>query len=211
MNSEIPKQFLKIQDQSIIRHTVKNFKNWGLFKALIIVSPAEFIEKTEKELDDLLDPTDRIIEGGKSRHDSTLNGLTALKFDNDLIVIHDAVRPFVTSKDLDEVTNGALEFGASTLAEKVNETLVRGENQKVSLIIDRENVFSIKTPQVLHSSILKDLLSVELNEDPTDLCSWLKALNIKPVLKESNPLNIKITTNTDLIKAENFIKLFSFE
>ena len=67
-----------------------------------------------------------------------INPLSALtKFtnqlkENDIIVIHDGARPFVTSKEIDEITNSVLEFGASSLSEKVSETLVSSLNNKVS-------------------------------------------------------------------------------
>jgi 2-C-methyl-D-erythritol 4-phosphate cytidylyltransferase len=209
MNSEIPKQFLKLKDESIIRHTVRNFKKWGLFKSIVVVAPEEYIEQTEKELSDLLDDYDRIVEGGETRHDSTLKGLNAFSYENDIIVIHDGARPFVTSEDIDVVTNSVLEFGASSLATKVSETLVSSINNKVNSIINRENAFTIKTPQAFHSSLYKSMLNVKQESEITDLCSWLIQIGVKVELKESNPYNIKITNREDLSKAEFYLSLFS--
>lgn len=209
MNSEIPKQFLKINGESIIRHTVRNFKNWGLFKNIVIVAPEDYLEQTESELSDLLENNDRIIEGGQTRHESTLKGLSANSYENDIIVIHDGARPFVTSKEIDEITNSVLEFGASSLSEKVSETLVSSLNNKVNTIINRDNAFAIKTPQAFHSSLLKSLLEVKQVSEITDLCTWLIQIGIKVSLIESNPYNIKITTKEDLTKAEYYFSLFS--
>ena len=209
MNSEIPKQFLKINGESIIRHTVRNFKNWGLFKNIVIVAPEDYIDQTELELSDLLENNDRIIEGGQTRHESTLKGLSANSYENDIIVVHDGARPFVTSKEIDEITNSVLEFGASSLSEKVSETLVSSLNNKVNTIINRDNAFTIKTPQAFHSSLLKSLLEVNQVSEITDLCTWLIKIGIKVSLIESNPYNIKITTKEDLTKAEYYFSLFS--
>ncbi len=209
MNSNIPKQFLSLDGDSILRHSVKNLKKWGLFKAIVIVAPEAFIEKTELELSDILDNNDRIVIGGSTRHESTLNGISAFNYENDLLVFHDAARPFVTSKDLDEVTNSALEYGSSTLAEKISETIVNSALGCVESIINRENAFTIKTPQAIHSSLLKKLLGVKYSIEPTDLCSWTSVIGLKTAIKISNPYNIKITTNDDLQKAELYSKVFS--
>jgi 2-C-methyl-D-erythritol 4-phosphate cytidylyltransferase len=209
MNSEIPKQFLKINGEAVIRHTVRNFKNWGLFKKIVVVAPLDYIEQTESELSDLLEYNDRIIEGGQTRHESTLKGLSANSYENDIIVVHDGARPFITPKEIDEITNSVLEFGASSLSEKVSETLVSSLNDKVNTIINRDNAFTIKTPQAFHSSLLKSLLEVKQVSEITDLCTWLIQIGVKVSLKESNPYNIKITTKEDLSKAEYYFSLFS--
>ena len=209
MNSEIPKQFLHLNGESILRHSVRNFKKWGLFKAIVLVAPELYIEKTENEISDLLEGQDRIVIGGSNRHESTLRGIEAFRYDNDLLVFHDAARPFVTSKDLDEVTNSALEFGSSTLAEKISDTMVSGRGDLVESIVDRESVYAIKTPQAVHSSILKSLLEIPMNKEPTDLCSWVSLIGLKTALRISNPFNIKITIDSDLEKASVFSKLFS--
>jgi 2-C-methyl-D-erythritol 4-phosphate cytidylyltransferase len=209
MKYDTPKQFLTLDGDSILRHSIKNFKKWGLFKAIVIVAPEAYIEKTESELSDILDDNDRIVIGGSTRHESTLNGISAFNYENDLIVFHDAARPFVTPKDLDEVTNSALEYGSSTLAEKISETLVNSSLNCVESIINRENAYSIKTPQAIHSSLLKNLLDAKYSIEPTDLCSWTSLIGVKTAIKISNPYNIKITTNDDLQKAELFSKAFS--
>ncbi len=209
MNSEIPKQFLPLNGESILRHTVRNLKKWSLFKAIVVVAPELYIEKTETEISDLLEGQDRIVMGGSTRHESTIRGIEAFRYDNDLLVLHDAARPFITSKDLDEVTNSALEFGSSTLAEKISETLVRGKGYLVDSIVDREFVYAIKTPQAVHSSILKSLLEIPMNREPTDLCSWASLIGLKTALRISNPFNIKITIDSDLEKASIFSKLFN--
>lgn len=209
MNSEIPKQFLQIEGESILRHTVRNFKKWSLFKAIVVVAPELYIEKTETEISDLLEGHDRIVMGGSTRHESTLRGIEAFQYDNDLLVLHDAARPFVTSKDLDEVTNSALEFGSSTLAEKISDTLVSGRGELVESIVDRDLIYAIKTPQSIHSSVLKSLLEIPMNREPTDLCSWASLIGLKTALRISNPYNIKITIDSDLKKASVFSKLFS--
>ena len=209
MNSGVPKQFLPLAGESILRHTVRNFKSWGLFKALVIVAPESFIEKTESELGDLLDGQDRIVIGGSTRHESTLRGIQAFQYENDLLVFHDAARPFVTSKDLDEVTHSALEYGSSTLAEKVSETLVNAKGHVVDSIVDRETVYTIKTPQAIHSSALDALLKNPMKQEPTDLCSWTSSIGLKTAIRISNPYNIKITIDSDLEKATVYSKLFS--
>lgn len=210
MGSHLPKQFLKLNEESILRHTVRRFKDWGLFKFIVIVVPEEYVVQTEEEIGDLLDGNDKIVIGGETRHQSTLNALKSLQTNGDIIVLHDAARPFITSKDLDEICNGTIEFGAATLAEKVNETLVNTSGATVTDIVDRSTVYSIKTPQAFHSSLLKSLLECHYSSEPTDLCSWLLQIDLKPAIKISNPFNIKITVPEDIKIANLYQNVFSF-
>lgn len=210
MEANLPKQFLKLKGESILRHSVRRFKDWGLFKFIVVVAPEEYVLQTEKEIEDILDGNDKIVIGGDTRHKSTLEGLKSIQPNSDIIVLHDAARPFITSNDLDEVCNGTVEFGAATLAEKINETLVKTTENLVTEIVDRNTVYSIKTPQAFHSSLLESLLSCECKKEPTDLCSWLLEINRKPSIKLSNPLNLKITVPDDLKIAELYQTIFSF-
>ncbi|MDX1959453.1 MAG: IspD/TarI family cytidylyltransferase [Leptospiraceae bacterium] len=209
MSSSVPKQFLKLKNEELLRHSVKAFQNWGLCKSIVVVANEEHIKQTEEILSDLLSPNDRIVTGGNTRHASTLLGLSAINFSkNDVILIHDGARPFLSDKELHEITNEILKFGSATLASKVSETVVSSNENKVEKILDRDSIWLIKTPQGLHSSLLELLLKQDLESEPTDLCSWTESIGVKPRLIASNPFNLKITFKEDLELAESYWNQF---
>ena len=201
---------MKIKGESIFRRTVRQFKDWGLSKSLVLVVPESHIRETEEELSDLLEEYDRIVPGGETRHRSCLESLKSIPYDgNDIVLIHDVARPFITSGDIEEVVNGTLQFGSATLVGEIGESLVKAEGEIVSGIIGRDTAYLVKTPQGVHSSALQTLIPLEFPEgDPTDLCSWVLSIGMKPVKKLSNPFNIKITRREDLDLSEYILPLF---
>ncbi len=210
MKNQIPKQFMKIGGITLLEHSVKKFKSWGFFKSIIIVSNPDYIFETEKLLIKYLEANDRIIEGGETRHVSSLNGISAIPYDeNDVIIIHDSARPYFLNQELHEIANSALMYGVSSIAENVTDTVVQSTNSKVENILNRDSIYLIKTPQGIHSSVLKNLLKNQSNTLPTDLCSWAKSIGIESYLVHSNPFNIKVTKEGDLEIAEKYLDLFN--
>lgn len=209
MKTSTPKQFMKIGGLSLLEHSVKKFKSWGFFKSIVIVSNPDYIIETEKMLSVYLDPNDRIVEGGETRHQSSLNGISAINYDdNDVILLHDSARPYFLTSELHEIANSSVMYGVSSIAENVTDTVVQSTNSKVESILNRESIYLIKTPQGIHTSILKNLLHDKKNSNPTDLCSWAKTIGVEAYLIHSNPFNIKVTKEGDLEIAEKYFDLF---
>lgn len=210
MGGDVPKQFLQLNGSPILTHSVQRFINWGLCKKIVIVSHPDFLLKTEEILSPFLGQEDRIVEGGSDRHASFLKGLEVLNFDkSDIVLVHDAARPFFTEKELYELVDTTLQWGSASLGSKPTETLVHAEGNKTKEIIDRDKTYLIKTPQCFHTSILEILFSENNGpERPTDLSSWTLPNNIFTRIVDSNPYNLKITQREDLKIAEAYFDLF---
>ncbi len=209
MKSQKPKQFMKLHGCTLLEHSVKLFHDWGFFKSIIIVSNPDFIQDTESNLGKYLLPNDRIVEGGETRHESCLKGLEAIPYDdNDVIIFHDCARPFFLKTELHSVANSAVMHGVASIAENASDTVVLSNQNKVESILNRESIYLIKTPQAIHTSILKNLMKQTLEPHPTDLCSWAKTIGVESFLIRSNPFNMKITKEGDLEIAEKFYPLF---
>lgn len=207
--SSVPKQFANLKGESLLVHSVKKFLEWGFSKEIIVVAHENYLQKTERELSQILRYYDKIVAGGETRHKSFLNGLKSIQYGaNDIIVIHDAARPFFTSSEISTLVRYAEQYGSASLAEKTSETLVESENNLVKNILNREIIYSIKTPQAIHTSLLEELLKILPSKEPTDLCSWVAEVNQKSYLVESNPFNFKITYESDLEKAEVLYEVF---
>ncbi|TGN17998.1 IspD/TarI family cytidylyltransferase [Leptospira idonii] len=208
-----PKQFLELGGKPLFLHSLEVFRSWGLLKSLTLVSHKDWILKIEEEAKDHLESNDRIVPGGNTRHLSTLEGIRSIPWDeDDLIFIHDAARPFFTHEELDQLVGVCLNVGAATLALGSSETVVHvkkgtGFTEKS---VPREEVYFVKTPQVVYGKTLKELLELPLEKEesshPTDLCSWLERAGKKTGIVDSSSKNIKITTPSDLLVAEKILK-----
>jgi len=213
IGGDTPKQFLRLAGKPLFQHSIEVFRNWGLLKSLTLVSHKDWILKLEEEADPFLESNDRIVEGGASRHLSCLAGISSIPFDEeDIILIHDAARPFFTVSELDELVGSAQIYGASTLATAATETIVRVEKDTnfTKESVPRSLLYMVKTPQAITGKLLKELLSHTPSEDislhPTDLCSWVETLGKQTGIVPCSSKNIKITTPTDVILANELLK-----
>lgn len=212
MGTDVPKQFLKLRGESLLRHSVKRFRRFGLLKSITVVSHPDWILETEKELEDLLEPNDRIVEGGETRHLSTLQGLGSVPYDEkDIFFIHDVARPNFKQNELYQLVEQTKIFGAASLVCPVTESLVRVKLHQnySSEPLKREEVYAVKTPQSVAGFMLKELLANPLAVNPklhpTDLCTWMGERRVGIV--ETNFQNIKVTSPGDLALAESVYTL----
>ncbi|TGM65071.1 2-C-methyl-D-erythritol 4-phosphate cytidylyltransferase [Leptospira levettii] len=208
MGSDVPKQFLKLRGESLLRHSVKRFQRFGLLKSITVVSHPDWVLETEKELEDLLEPNDCIVEGGETRHLSTLNGIQSISYDEkDIFFIHDVARPNFKQNELYQLVEQTKIFGGASLVCPVTESLVRVKlHQNYSQEpLKREEVYAVKTPQAVAGFMLKDLLVDPLLENPkhhpTDLCTWMGERRVGIV--ETDFHNTKVTSPGDLVLADS--------
>ncbi|XDD47822.1 IspD/TarI family cytidylyltransferase [Leptospira sp. WS39.C2] len=208
MGLDVPKQFLKLRGESLLRHSVKRFQRFGLLKSITIVSHPDWILETEKEVGDLLEPNDRIVEGGDTRHLSTLNGINSINYDGkDIFFIHDVARPNFKQNELYQLVEQTKIFGGATLVCPVTESLVRVKlHQNYSQEpLKREEVYAVKTPQSVAGFMLVELLNESLpnnsKQHPTDLCTWMGERRVGIVATDFH--NIKVTSPGDLALAES--------
>ncbi len=203
MGGDIPKQFLPLIGKPLLLHSVERFKKWGATKSLTVVSHPDWILKTEDILKGILDIDDRIVEGGETRHLSTLAGINSFSFDEtDLVCIHDVARPNFRLVELDRLVEETRIYGAATLVAHITESLLhsqKGTNYSEKSL-DREEVYSVKTPQMASGHLLKKLLenpvSLDLGKHPTDLASWIQPHKIG--LVTSDHTNLKVTHPGDI-------------
>ncbi|PJZ64423.1 2-C-methyl-D-erythritol 4-phosphate cytidylyltransferase [Leptospira wolffii] len=208
MKSEVPKQFLELEGKPLLLHSLETFLEWGKTKEIVIVSHRDYAEETEKICASHLRERDRIVEGGKTRHESTLAGLASLQITGtDLVLVHDAARPFVAISDLDRLGLETEGSGVATLAARNYETVLEEEGASFRFL-DRDKIWFMKTPQAIRGDILKKLATSPLRSEPTDLCTWTQGAGFESKLVESHPYNVKITEPEDLVLAQAILPLF---
>ena len=216
-NTEMPKQFLKIGTKPVLIHTIEKFLLQPKFDKIVIVSPEQWVSHTQDIMDKYIDKnlTEKvhICVGGKDRNESIMSGVAYIENnfginDDDIIVTHDAVRPFITSRIIEENIKYAMECGATDTAIPAYDTIIKCENgEDIAEIPFRDHMYQGQTPQSFNMKKLKDLYN-SLTEDEkvilTDAAKIFVIKNEKVKVVQGEVFNIKITSPYDL-EVANFL------
>ena len=208
-----PKQFLEINNKPLIIYTLEKFQFCALIDEIIIVCVEGWISRL-KEYTDIfqISKVKQIIKGGRNGLESVKNGIDALHYcaEDDLILIHDAVRPFIDNESLLENIRIASQYGMALTSVDLVETLVYCKDGIVGeRVVDRDNLKRILTPQTFSYSILRDLYSDETKLDPVKYPSTFSlymSTGKKVYCSKGSEKNIKITFPEDIIY---FRKMFN--
>ena len=147
----------------------------------------------------------RVCAGGNLRQDSVKNGLAGVS-DCEFVLIHDAARPFLTDRLIDEGIKAARSTGSAVAAVPVKDTIKQvDENNTVAATLPRSRLKLVQTPQVFRYKILSEAYG-SLDEEVTDDASAVERIGIKVKLYAGDYENIKITTREDLALAEIIAK-----
>jgi 2-C-methyl-D-erythritol 4-phosphate cytidylyltransferase len=141
------------------------------------------------------------VDGGDSRQESVQQGLRALSPEITIVAVHDGARPLVRGDDVEKCIEKARQFGASSLARKVTETLKRSDTEGFARSsVDRALLWFMETPQCFRVNVLKRAYQHvrSRNLQVTDEVSAVESIGISTFLVESSGVNLKITIPADL-------------
>lgn len=216
MNSDTAKQFLKIRDKEVLYYSLYTFQHNPHISEIILVTREEDIEYCQKNIVDEYGFTKvgKIISGGKERYDSVYKGLCCVNSDReDIVMIHDGARPFVSDDMINESLDAVKEYGACTVAVPVKDTIkIVDENLFGIETPNRNNLYQIQTPQTFDYKLLVSAyeeMKKDENHNITDdtmLVELYKGVKSKMVSGAYE--NLKITTPEDLKIAEIFAGKF---
>ena len=190
MGGNLPKQYLKIAGKTIIRRSVEAFVNTGWFDRVVVACASEYVDYCLKELDGL---GVAVVEGGSSRQASIYNALGLIY--SDIVLVHDAARPYITKKVIERVIEGACETGACLCGVTPKDTIRNAEKT-----FDRSTLTSVQTPQGFDTGLLKSAYGYAeaTGFTGTDDASLVENIGRKILIVEGDYANIKITTREDL-------------
>lgn len=200
---KIPKQFLKIDGKEVIVHTIEKFNGVKSIDEIIIAAKPEYFVKLSILIRKYkLTKVKKIVEGGKRRQDSVYNALMNSECKkNDLILTHDAVRPYISRNKICEIIKSSIKNGSVIPGMPVSETVKRTNKQYfVEETISREKLFLIQTPQAFRYDILKKSFEKAIKENfiGTDEAAIVENAGYKVKVIEGENANIKITVKADL-------------
>lgn len=209
-----PKQFSKIAGKTALEHTLDIFQNHPEIDEIIIVSERNNYRRIEDIVAKAgLSKVNKILFGGKERTDSTLSAITALQHENDDIklLIHDAVRPLLSSEVISKCIEKLEHYNAVDVAIPATDTIVHAnpETGEIVEIPKRSEYYQGQTPQAFRLGTLKKAYDIYLKSDIQGTCDCgivLKTLpSEKVAIVEGSETNIKLTRPVDLFIAD---KLF---
>ena len=210
MGTELAKPFIEIAGKAILNHTIEKFINIHGLKQVIIVASTQNVPVVRDLISDYThtDVHILVVEGGKERQDSIYNALQEIDNDIELVMVHDAVRPFVKSSEVLRCIESAVEYGAAVLAIPVRDTIKSvGAENFVEVTPDRSKLWQVQTPQVFKRELLINAYEQAMKEGfaGTDDSSLVEAFGGKVKVVEGEMSNFKITYPIDLKMAEQII------
>jgi 2-C-methyl-D-erythritol 4-phosphate cytidylyltransferase len=204
LGHRVPKQFLRIAGVSILATTVRRLREHPALSAVIVAAPDAYVRRTRR----LLGAGTRrapitVVPGGATRQESVWRALQAAPPSAEIVIVHDAVRPFITRTLLEAVVTAAAEAGAAICALPVTETVKRVRDGFVEGTVDRAGLWSVQTPQAFRAALLREAHDKARRDGivGTDDAMLVERLGHHVRVVDGLPGNVKITTRDDLRRA----------
>lgn len=211
MGSDVQKQYLDLCGKPVLFYSLSAFQNAGVIDEIILVTETgwetfcqeEFVEKYQ------LTKVRAITAGGSERYLSVQKGLELIDGEG-IVFVHDGARPFVTQEIIDRVYEETIKHKACVVGMPVKDTIkIADEKDYVKDTPDRRSVWTIQTPQVFDTALLKGAYSMLMRESyisVTDDAMVVEQMLGCPIkLVRGSYQNIKITTPEDMWAAQTFI------
>ena len=196
------KQFRTLGGAPVLVRTLEVFERPPAAHALVVAGPVGEAEELSAELRAYgLTKLHAVVEGGATRQESVGRGLDALPADAEIVLVHDAVRPFLPADRLRAVIGAAREHGAAALALPMADTVRRGEDL-FGETVPREGLWRMQTPQAFHLDLLREAHARFGDVSGTDEVELVQRLGRAVRVVEGSALTFKITTPADWALAE---------
>lgn len=202
-SNETPKQFVKANGREIIAHTLSTFIPIKEIDSIIIATQKNYFDKVMRIVfENKFNKVTKIVEGGEHRMDSVYNALMNINCrKNDFIIVHDAVRPFVSVDLISRLIKETKKHNIVIPGLLINDTVKRTDKKLiVKENVSRENLYRIQTPQVFRYDILVKSFEKAYADNyiGTDEASITEYAGYKTKLIDGEITNIKITIKEDL-------------
>jgi 2-C-methyl-D-erythritol 4-phosphate cytidylyltransferase len=198
-----------IGDKPVVAHSIERFERCECIDQVMVVVRSDRRVEFQKIVDDFgFNKVKQLVDGGSERHLSVWNGISQLPEECEIVAVHDAARPLVTSELISRSVAMARECGAVSLAAPIVETIKRVDHeQNVCGSVDRSGLWAMQTPQVFRFDWLRDAYKriVDSGRSVTDEVSALQEAGHPVRLLQNTDWNIKITFPRDLELADKMI------
>ncbi len=212
IGGEISKPFLPVGNRPLILHTLSRFAESQTVRKVVLLTAGKEVSRCRDLIrsDSQLSCLECILHsGGPRRQDSVRRGLAQLDEDCEVVVIHDGVRPFVSSRLIDRCVEVAFKEGAVVVGVPVRDTIkVISADRRVRKTPTRDSLWEIQTPQVFRIEIIREAYDQAARQgtEATDDAMLVERLGKSVTLLEGQTTNIKITMPEDLLFAEALLR-----
>ncbi len=202
LGSRTPKAFIPVFGKPLLIHTLEALSRAYLFDEILVPVPKAYLERAQRVIQGFKKAPTRVIEGGQTRAQSVRRALDEAHPDTEWILVHDAARPLVESRHIQELLKEVKSHGAVVLVEPVSAT-VKEVDLKSGLVhktLERSTLFLAQTPQVMKKDLLEKAYKKLGTEalGMTDEAAIVEAAGGKVKILTGDRHNIKITTQEDL-------------
>jgi 2-C-methyl-D-erythritol 4-phosphate cytidylyltransferase len=204
LGGDRPKAFVGLGDRVLLAHSVETFEEHAAIDGVVLVVPEGWEEPATLLADDLAaGKVAAAVAGGATRAESVAAGLAEVPDDADLILVHDAARPFASAELVTRVLEALGDADGAVPGVPVTDTIKRVEHGRVAETPDRSQLVAVQTPQGFRAAALRSAYERPSNAlaAATDCASLVEAAGGAVAVVAGEPGNIKITTASDLDEA----------
>ncbi len=192
------KQFSLLSGKELFLYSLEKFFEYGVDKVILVV-PKEKLSEIRRKVDKFKEKI-KVVSGGEKRQDSVRNGFNETF--GKIVLIHDAVRPFIDTDLIDRVVKGVKKFGVCAPGIPVRDTLKIYKGNEILWTRSRTNLLQVQTPQGFKKDILKRIIDLFDRYSFTDELAFAEKLNYDVRWVEGESSNIKVTYPSDMKLAE---------
>jgi 2-C-methyl-D-erythritol 4-phosphate cytidylyltransferase len=204
LGEDRPKAFVGVGDEVMLAHPVRMLDGHPALDGIVLVVPEGWEEPATLLADDLVaGKVAAAVTGGSTRAASVAAGLAAVPDDADLILVHDAARPFATPELVSRVLEALGQADGAVPGVPVTDTVKRVSAGFVVETPDRSQLVAVQTPQGFRADVLRRAYAqpAEVLAGATDCASLVEATGGRVAVVEGDPGNLKVTTPDDLAEA----------
>jgi len=206
LGGAVPKQLIQVGGRSLLERSVAIFQTHPAVDEIVVALPGDLVADPPPYLKASAKPL-RVVTGGERRQDSVVNAFNVTNETSDVIVIHDAARPFASQDLVTRTITAAVETGAAVAAIAAGDTVKRAGMNPVVVVetIPRDTIYLAQTPQAFRRNVLRDAIAfAQTGVEVTDEATLAERAGHPVRVVPGEPTNIKITTSADLPVAEVF-------
>jgi len=213
LKQETPKQFLKLAGKLIIEHTIEKFENHEDIDSIFVVTNPMYYEKTVEIVEkNNYKKVRKILKGGKTRQESSYIGISAASDEFENVLIHDAVRPFISKEIIDEIIEKLNDYSAIDVAIPSPDTIIKVDDKNIIKDIpERKYLRRGQTPQAFKLKFVKKAHNLAIKDNflnATDDCSLILKYGLSEIyVVDGSDFNIKITYPIDIHIADKIFQV----